>query len=80
MGDFASLEQLRNAPPGAVFRERRGAPLENVTMGGAPTRAEYRSASRALPHGPTHQTVQAMLDAIDAETRELDRMRELLEG
>jgi hypothetical protein len=47
MGDHATLHQLLNSPPGTVIRERRGAALSGMTLGGIPTQAEYRSAHRA---------------------------------
>ena len=83
MGDHATLDELRNAPPGTVFKERRGAPVEGITLGGVPTQAEYRSTYRARAAGPSvlaPTTLHAWLDALEEQGREINRMLEPLKG
>jgi hypothetical protein len=81
MDGYATLEQLRNSPPGTVFRERRGAPFTDATIGGTPTQAEYRtahSARRGSRSGPA--TLHAWLDALEDESREINRLLDTLSG
>jgi len=54
-----------------------------MSLGGTPAGTpEFRATYRALPPGQKHQTtadMQARVAAIDAQTREIERVRELLE-
>jgi hypothetical protein len=82
MDGHATLQELQNAPPGTVFKERRYC-NQPPTLSGRSQEAEFRSMHRALPPGPKHQTtadMQARLAAIEEQTRELERLAELLEG
>jgi hypothetical protein len=64
-GGRATLGELRNGPAGRVIRERRYGTLAGFRLDGATVRAEHRGASAA--------EIQARLDRLEAQTRELDR-------
>jgi hypothetical protein len=72
MDGHATLEELQNAPPGTVFKERRGAPLEGITLGGVPTQAEYRTAGHASTQVDRRaMTVEGWLRQLEADATEL---------
>lgn len=82
MNGYATLERLQNIPAGQAIVERRYC-NQPPTLSGRSQEAEFRAMHRALPPGPKRQTtadMQARLAAIEEQTRELDRLAELLEG
>jgi hypothetical protein len=70
---YFTLDQLRNAPAGTAFKERRGSELVEVTFNGVPVETEFRATSRARGVATaTPSDFEAWMRRVDEQTAELE--------